>query len=111
MVDETLRWFLLSGRESLHPENILALFERITDRKATPEKIAELEQRAGEPPSGSLEERPLTAKNQSDNPTLPEPEPSRKVLPNSRWGRPASGPLSIGFGLGGLTSRGPKKPE
>jgi hypothetical protein len=49
MVDETLRWFLMSGREALDPENILALFERITARKATPGEIAELEQRAAQP--------------------------------------------------------------
>jgi hypothetical protein len=45
MVDQTLRWFLMSGREALDPERILMLFERIKGRPATADEIAELAKR------------------------------------------------------------------
>ena len=49
MSNEKMKKYLLSGEEARKPENILALCERLTGRKATPDEIAELEQRAGEP--------------------------------------------------------------
>ena len=42
--------------------------------------------------------------------TAPEPEPPRRVLPGSRNGRPAVGPM-MGFILGGITTKGPGNSE
>jgi hypothetical protein len=49
MADETKKWFLMTGKEAMDPENILSLFEKLKGRKATNEERAELNQ-AQQPP-------------------------------------------------------------
>jgi hypothetical protein len=82
--EKKLRFTLMSGPEALQNENIIRLFEAIKGRAATPAEIDEM-----------------------------QAQRERRLLPNSRNGRPASGPLGtgIGFVLGGVTSPGPNKPH
>ena len=79
--EKKLRFTLMSGPEALQNENIIRLFEAIKGRAATPAEIDEM-----------------------------QAQRERRLLPNSRNGRPASGPLGLGFGISGTTTKGPKKP-
>ena len=45
MSDEKIKWFLMSGKEAMDPENILKLFEKLKGRPATSEERAELSKR------------------------------------------------------------------
>ena len=87
MASEKVKSYLLSGEEARKPENVLGLFERLAGRKATDDERDELMQRT------TTKASPTT----------------RKILPTTR-GRPASGPLGTGFGITGITTKGPKKP-
>jgi hypothetical protein len=109
MSDEKVKWFLMSGNESMNPENILKLFEQIKGRQATAEARAELMRTATEA-AAQKSGHTMSNNRHDDRPAAPETAPQRKVLP-SKWGRPASGPIGTGIGLilGDVATKAPKK--